>query len=85
MPVQADVIEAQAAELDARMAAACDFKGAESAAASFLEACVQQCFLDVRPLAAALEGVYTLCRRICTLVRVRGRQQALYTSLHTKC
>ena len=69
-------MEAQSAELDVRMAAACDFKGAESASAAFLKACVQQCFLDARPLAAALEGIYALCRRVCILVRVRGQQRA---------
>jgi hypothetical protein len=65
------------------MAAARDFQGAEAAAAEFLDACVQQCFLDVRPLAAALEAAYALCRRICTLVRVRERGKSLHATLST--
>lgn len=68
---QVDVVEAQAAELADRMGAVRDFKDAEAAHTAFLDACCAQCFLDMRALAAALEGTYALCLRVCALIQVR--------------
>ena len=64
------MIEAQFAELADKLAAATDFKDAEHAHAGFLTSLVEQSFLDVLPVTQALEGIYALCIRLCSLIEV---------------
>lgn len=68
--MQEDVIEAQSAAMLKRLGKAQDFADAESAHASFLAAVLEQTLLTSQRMAKALESVYSLCTRLCTLVQV---------------
>lgn len=71
--VQADVIEARYGRLLEAVQAARDFGGAERAHREFVDAALLQSLLDLRQIMALLEGIMSLCHRLCVLVQVRIR------------
>ena len=68
--VQVDVIEAQSSILSQCIANAQDFSEAERAHQTFLDAVVTQSFLDMKAISQMLEGVFSLCQRLCGCVQV---------------
>ena len=69
-PVQVDVIEAQSLILSQCIANAQDFSEAERAHQTFLNAVVTQSFLDMKAISQMLEGLFSLCQRLCGFVQV---------------
>lgn len=67
--VQVDVIEAQSSILSQCIANAQDFSEAERAHQTFLNAVVTQSFLDMKAISQMLEGVFSLCQRLCGFVQ----------------
>lgn len=67
---QVDVIEAQSSILSQCIANARDFSEAERAHQTFLDAVVTQSFLDMKAISQMLEGVFSLCQRLCGFVQV---------------
>ncbi|KAL3140276.1 Gamma-tubulin complex component 4 [Trebouxia sp. C0009 RCD-2024] len=67
--VQVDVIEAQSSILSQCIANARDFSEAERAHQTFLDAVVTQSFLDMKAISQMLEGVFSLCQRLCGFVQ----------------
>lgn len=68
--VQVDVIEAQSSILSQCIANAQDFSEAERAHQTFLDAVVTQSFLDMKAISQMLEGIFSLCQRLCGFVQV---------------
>lgn len=68
--VQVDVIEAQSSILSQCIAHAQDFSEAERAHQTFLDAVVTQSFLDMKAISQMLEGIFSLCQRLCGFVQV---------------
>ena len=68
--LQVDVIEAQSSILAQRIANAQDFSEAERAHQTFMDTVVTQSFLDMKAISQMLEGVFSLCQRLCGFVQV---------------
>lgn len=68
--MQVDVIEAQSSILSQCIANAQDFSEAERAHQTFLDAVVTQSFLDMKAISQMLEGIFSLCQRLCGFVQV---------------
>ena len=68
--MQVDVVEAQSAAMFERLAKARDFGDAELAHAAFLAAVLQQTLLTSPRVAKALQTIYILNTRLCSLVQV---------------
>lgn len=64
------MIAAQSAVLAERMAGARDYKDAERAHRSFLDALVTQAFLDVKQIMTMLEAIFVLTHRLCGILQV---------------
>ncbi|KAL0056051.1 hypothetical protein WJX82_007204 [Trebouxia sp. C0006] len=67
--VQVDVIEAQSSVLSQCIANAQDFSEAERAHETFMDAVVTQSFLDMKAISQMLEGIFSLCQRLCGFVQ----------------
>lgn len=67
--VQVDVIEAQSSILSQCIANAQDFSEAERAHQTFLDTVVTQSFLDMKAISQMLEGIFSLCQRLCGFVQ----------------
>lgn len=68
--MQVDVIEAQSSILSQCIANAQDFSEAERAHQTFMDAVVTQSFLDMKAISQMLEGIFSLCQRLCGFVQV---------------
>lgn len=68
--LQVDVIEAQSSVLSQCIANAQDFSEAERAHETFMDAVVTQSFLDMKAISQMLEGIFSLCQRLCGFVQV---------------
>lgn len=70
--VQADVVEGRYGRLLEAVQAARDFGEAEQAHREFVDAALVQSFMDLRQIMALLEGIMSLCHRLCVMVQVCG-------------
>ncbi len=70
--MQVDVIETGYSRLMAAIGAAADFSVAAAAHMEFVDGVLAAAFLDVRNLHATLMALFSLCRRLCARLQVRG-------------
>ena len=80
--VQVDVIEAQSSTLSQCIANAQDFSEAERAHQTFMDAVVTQSFLDMKAISQMLEGIFSLCQRLCGFVQVNMGVDTVPASMH---
>ena len=67
------MVEAQSSILSQCIAHAQDFSEAERAHQTFMDAVVTESFLDMKAISQMLEGIFSLCQRLCGYVQVSGQ------------